>query len=556
MDIVDAECYRYRHFKTGEEDIRLLEIEDAHSHCDETVVARLRHCKVDQLDDVYIRGARKKAYEALSYSWGPTFTDGSHLSDITLCDGQPLKVTATLNQCLKRYRATRHGRRACKLLWVDAICINQNNMSEKNAHVQDMDRTYHNARTTVIWLGELTAADSKATMQNTLCRLLTGAGAPYGEWPVWRDVLDRSWFRRRWVLQEYALSCDKVFMIGDLMMPASDFMACIWKVGLRDEYEDLTKVSELPAAGRVIETPIEAAMEKSLLSRLHQFSSAENSHPLDCVYALHSISADRYEVTVDYRKSVRELDEEVAALYLSEWTTALPLLVSALLWSNPAYPSWLPDCERSKTVMRRGTRRRDDLIPKRAASPPPEPTPIRKPMRENSYHLQDLLLRYEEVSRDHPHAEDRDYVYNQKKFFWRAPEIQGDRLSLSAFLYREVTVGRPAHVQPGTWFENRYEVVGVEEGHALAGVHIEDWGHCRVASRVSQSEALTLGTPLFVRILCLFRLSSHALVLSGPRDGPYGRTYRLIDVVHIPKLRVIWWRNFLRTQNEITVLLE
>ena len=146
---------------------------------------------------------------------------------------------------------------------------------------------------TVIWLGELTAADSKATMQNTLCRLLTGAGAPYGEWPVWRDVLDRSWFRRRWVLQEYALSCDKVFMIGDLMMPASDFMACIWKVGLRDEYEDLTKVSELPAAGRVIETPIEAAMEKSLLSRLHQFSSAENSHPLDCVYALHSISAER-----------------------------------------------------------------------------------------------------------------------------------------------------------------------------------------------------------------------------------------------------------------------
>lgn len=90
----------------------------------------------------------------LSYACCPILVDDAHLSDVILCNDQPLMATAHLNQGLKRYRANRSKWQfqPCKLLWVDAIFIHQRNNVEKSSHVHDMDEIYHNAQRTVIWL--------------------------------------------------------------------------------------------------------------------------------------------------------------------------------------------------------------------------------------------------------------------------------------------------------------------------------------------------------------------------------------------------------------------
>jgi hypothetical protein len=63
-------------------------------------------------------------YEALSYCWG----DPKRLSPIT-CNGCVLEVTRNLKMALNDLRHPEQER----VLWVDAVCINQENEDERGA---------------------------------------------------------------------------------------------------------------------------------------------------------------------------------------------------------------------------------------------------------------------------------------------------------------------------------------------------------------------------------------------------------------------------------------
>ncbi|KAF2725415.1 hypothetical protein K431DRAFT_290537 [Polychaeton citri CBS 116435] len=82
-------------------------------------------------------------YVALSYAWGPTYPGLSHLTDFIYCDGKRLEVTPNLHQALKRIRQTQQPRRGGDFgLWIDAICIDQNNLEERSIKVQMMAEIY------------------------------------------------------------------------------------------------------------------------------------------------------------------------------------------------------------------------------------------------------------------------------------------------------------------------------------------------------------------------------------------------------------------------------
>jgi hypothetical protein len=84
-------------------------------------------------------------YHALSYVWGtPSQTIPIFVN------GQQFEVTKNLFGALKRLRR----RTFSFLLWVDAICINQQNIPERNFQVQLMKEVYSNAERVFIWLGE------------------------------------------------------------------------------------------------------------------------------------------------------------------------------------------------------------------------------------------------------------------------------------------------------------------------------------------------------------------------------------------------------------------
>lgn len=94
---------------------------------------------------LFISAGRQEKYEALSYVWGdPTATE------TILVNGTRCHVGQNLMQALQHLRQAEHPR----LLWVDALCINQNDIEERAKQVQIMGEIYGNAYRTVVWLGD------------------------------------------------------------------------------------------------------------------------------------------------------------------------------------------------------------------------------------------------------------------------------------------------------------------------------------------------------------------------------------------------------------------
>jgi hypothetical protein len=100
-----------------------------------------------------------KSFDALSYAWenDPSpLNKGKPIPNYILLDGKPgephkpLEISKSCYIALQNLR-DHHGVRT---IWVDAICINQKNDSEKNMQLPLMNEIYGKARKVYIWLGE------------------------------------------------------------------------------------------------------------------------------------------------------------------------------------------------------------------------------------------------------------------------------------------------------------------------------------------------------------------------------------------------------------------
>ena len=90
-------------------------------------------------------------YEALSYTWD----DQKPTRDIT-CNEARLQVTENVFQALRQLRISRKPQK--RVLWIDAICINQNDQAEKTSQVSMMGKVYARAERVNIWLSHSTEA--------------------------------------------------------------------------------------------------------------------------------------------------------------------------------------------------------------------------------------------------------------------------------------------------------------------------------------------------------------------------------------------------------------
>ncbi len=127
--------HAYTHLQ-GANSIRLLQLEPG------GYGARLKaHLTSSQLGD--------HPYEALSYVWGePDF------SELLFIDDQEFKISKNLHTILRHLRYPERLR-CVRILWIDAICINQEDIIEKGQQVGFMGRTFEGAGNVLCWLGEL-----------------------------------------------------------------------------------------------------------------------------------------------------------------------------------------------------------------------------------------------------------------------------------------------------------------------------------------------------------------------------------------------------------------
>ena len=170
-------------------------------------------------------------YEALSYNWGTGQIDRQ--IGIYVGNSRPYNfgVRSNLFAALKRLRL----RDAPRPLWIDAICIDQENPEEKNAQVPKMPRIYNGAQNVCVWLGDEQADQGSGLafnyMRRTLNledfdRLIGDSRTPH-EWTALESVMTKPWFSRRWVIQEIALAKRATIHCGPHQIAWSDFAEAV-----------------------------------------------------------------------------------------------------------------------------------------------------------------------------------------------------------------------------------------------------------------------------------------------------------------------------------------
>jgi hypothetical protein len=165
-------------------------------------------CSDDILEAKLIVRNDDEPYEALSYTWGFK----GHSSSIRICSGvgkfEEFDIQANLESALRQLRRAHSYR----LLWADAICIDQENPEEKNHQVAKMAEIYNNAENVCVWLGE--GGESTERGLSFISRILdlnsfdclVADQNSVQEWHALLELMNSPWFSRRWIIQEVALA--------------------------------------------------------------------------------------------------------------------------------------------------------------------------------------------------------------------------------------------------------------------------------------------------------------------------------------------------------------
>jgi hypothetical protein len=281
---------------------------------------------------------------ALSYCWG----DPTPTSSISVGNGQyHVGITASLDTAL---RGVRDARCVCRL-WVDALCIDQQNVKEKNQQIPLMGSIYEAADHTIIFLGPPTA-DAEMVLRRA------GRWHELGEEErqetftmAARDILRRPWFSRTWVLQELVLSRDPLVQCGRVRTR--------W-MSLRALFRGAT-AGALQAFHVMDEIRSDFyRRRRSLLEILCMRRATEASDPHDMVYGVLGLVARTENwpaALVDYSLAVELMYTTAArhSLAASPSGATLQMLLSAANDTTPLeerqrprLPSWVPDWTRGQ----------------------------------------------------------------------------------------------------------------------------------------------------------------------------------------------------------------
>ncbi|KAI0162073.1 heterokaryon incompatibility protein-domain-containing protein [Xylariaceae sp. FL1272] len=293
-------------------------------------------------------------FKALSYAWRELHPRSNLRQTGTIrCNGVKVDIPRNLHNALG------HLQRAYDtplVLWVDYLCINQSNVTERNVQVALMRQIFSHSSEVLIWLGEPT----------TKHRGYRSEGHPPVRWegdsrdsvmlrnyrdsyPI-GDVIDRAWWERTWVVQECALAKKATIHYG--------YMSASWDMFSRATkfYSDSRLSSDLPRA-----SPNDALLKLSLavsridsireslrqneelqpLQILWRFRTTQATDPRDKVFGFLGLLSEPFMLP-DYNMT-RNGVYVVAALSIIRSTKNLSVLNGTTYSMRSGLPSWCPD---------------------------------------------------------------------------------------------------------------------------------------------------------------------------------------------------------------------
>ncbi|OAA77581.1 Heterokaryon incompatibility [Akanthomyces lecanii RCEF 1005] len=288
-----------------------------------------------------ISGPDRPAYTAVSYVWGAQIS-----SHEVYCDGKLVVIGFNLDSALRHLRP----RNRSVILWVDALCIDQSNVAERNHQVSLMRSIFRSAEETIVHLGDL-GGNVSLSAWNFLERHSSWALNDDGErdssrpamlerstefrgdlHDVCHDVLCRDWFTRVWVFQEAVVSKTVSIQCGHRRIPWDDFVKAtvlqarkhdLYGESLRQQYlfESVSRIWEARVAFQVLHHQehnlpnwyrrLTLGEKKStstdILDMMVRARGLEATDPRDKIFALLGLSSGFDWVglgTIDYGKSV------------------------------------------------------------------------------------------------------------------------------------------------------------------------------------------------------------------------------------------------------------
>jgi hypothetical protein len=302
-------------------------------------------------------------YEALSYAWG-----SPDLSSEILLNNQKFRITPNLADALGMLRTEY----TVRTMWIDAICINQADLEERNTQVAKMREIFERAAHVIVWLGPETGSTRKAFeyLNQNAGKYLQSTGLQItSELPdsIWKyltlDVFARPWWTRIWVMQEIALPAKITVLCGsstigwDLLMASTmHYRTSLAKLLYvpRDNLEESQAILRL-AESELIRNFIRNSGSLSLKHLLMCFRTRQTSDPRDRIYAILGL-IDRYssktdELLPDYRKPVSEVYANVVRYYIKHHGQLDTILLKTSRDDSLSHlPSWVPDWGQPLTV--------------------------------------------------------------------------------------------------------------------------------------------------------------------------------------------------------------
>ena len=270
------------------------------------------------------------AYKALSYCWGEV----KDLETIDI-DGYVFNIGPNLRAALQSIRHLEES----TYLWVDAICINQEDIAERNYQVPIMHEIYHQAVQVIVWLGKK-SFDSDCAMDvledkdlskrvdlfpprrdhSTAVIYIATAMAT---WEALSNFYRRSWWRRVWVIQEVVWAArDITVMCGSRELSWETLLQSSIPI-IRDAVISSSNMTETTVAGlgrasslltltdrraRRIE-----ALSVSFVELLWQTRARKSTDPRDKVFGiLNLLPLEEWPWIPDYSKDVAQIFAEVA----------------------------------------------------------------------------------------------------------------------------------------------------------------------------------------------------------------------------------------------------
>jgi hypothetical protein len=274
-------------------------------------------------------------------------------------------------------------------MWIDALCINQNDTQEKNAQVPNMRNIYLHGRQTYIWLGPSdvwTALAFKEIKLRAAWERKHGKGRAEVGWWQWRrihtdlevssqwndknedgivthlmakipflgslaqrSILFRPWFSRCWVVQEVAASRAITVLCGRYHIDWSD-VEMAFRASSVEEYSEVCTLISVRQGFRTLG---KSGLE-TLLWRCNTFQTTD---PRDRIFSLigllgqdaqdlseeHASSVDSDGICIDYNASIRDVYMEATTRCLMRNGSAGILAASLGQRETPLgkFPSWI-----------------------------------------------------------------------------------------------------------------------------------------------------------------------------------------------------------------------